>query len=146
MTTEQVGGLIAHISDVELRGLRDQPCLPAPPRVAGLITNHYSPLTTNPNSAFLLHTAYYLLFTTYYLLRFLFAHLSEISPRRASYPYCSCAKGSKPAFSRAVRGARNVTCTTPGCRPISIAPVIVARFKTSGTVNERSSAARRRPT
>jgi hypothetical protein len=42
-------------------------------------------------------------------------------------------------------GALNVTCTTPGWRPISIAPLIVARFITSGTSIDRSSAARFSP-
>src|SRR5918994_1629999 len=42
-------------------------------------------------------------------------------------------------------GARKVTWTTPGWRPISIAPEIVARLATSGTLISSSSAARARP-
>ena len=42
-------------------------------------------------------------------------------------------------------GARSVTWTTPGARPISIAPVIVARFITSGTDMPSSAPARCRP-
>ena len=54
--------------------------------------------------------------------------------------------GAARHLSRAVSGARKVICTTPGWRPISIPPVMVARFITSGTVIERSLAARRSPT
>src|SRR5690606_32805450 len=49
-------------------------------------------------------------------------------------PYWSRAKPSRPRSASFSTGARKVTCTTPGWRPISIAPVIVARFLTSGTV------------
>jgi len=38
-------------------------------------------------------------------------------------------------------GARNVTVTPPGFRPISIAPLMVARFITSGTVISNKFAA-----
>ena len=48
-------------------------------------------------------------------------------------PYWSRRKGSNPSLSSRASGARKVTWTTPGWRPISIAPVIVARFLTSGT-------------
>src|SRR5699024_12493971 len=50
-----------------------------------------------------------------------------------SYSYLDLTSSRRPFFSRYCFGARNVTVTTPGLRPISIAPFIVALFITSGT-------------
>ena len=61
--------------------------------------------------------------------------------RYIASPYCS-GRAGEAAASSAATGARNVTCTTPGARPISIAPVIVARFMTSGTLIRAASPAR----
>src|SRR5699024_244980 len=55
------------------------------------------------------------------------------------YPiYCSLTNSSKSFFFKYDSGAKYVTVTTPGCRPISIEPLIVARFITSGTVMSKN--------
>src|SRR5690606_6271268 len=59
--------------------------------------------------------------------------------------YCSRAYFPSPTASRRLRGARKVTWMTPGARPISIAPLIVARLRTSGTLMPSSLAARCKP-
>ena len=62
--------------------------------------------------------------------------LRHIAPLRS-------AAGRRPRARRPARGTS--PAPRPGARPISIAPVIVARFITSGTLMPSSSAARREP-
>lgn len=50
-----------------------------------------------------------------------------------------------PISFKYLAGAKNVTVTTPGFLPISMEPVMVARFITSGTSIFNTLAARLRP-
>ena len=71
--------------------------------------------------------------------------LSTSTPISKCSPYCSIATSRRPTFSSQLTGARSVTVTTPGARPMSIEPVIVAPFLISGTPTPKSAAARSSP-